>query len=248
MSYGFRMPGSANNISVLDASPVFTNMMSGVAPKCEYTINGHQYYQGYFLADGIYPDYSTLVKTILQPQGLERKVQNVIFIALIEFDADCNLQHFAKMQEADCKHVERTFGVLQARFVIVAQPALTWSIEKLHLVMKTCVILHNMIVEDEQNTHNDHVHNGNLAGAGINFLLDVTRRRVDNPTFENKIVTMRDLTLHYALCNNLIAHLWARKGQDADWGIEDENESSFFPLNNQSYVVYQFPFFLQTSQ
>jgi hypothetical protein len=82
------MPGSANDISVLDASLVFTNMMSGVAPKCEYTIKGHQYNQGYFLAGGIYPDYSTLVKTILQPQGLERKVQNVIFIALIEFDAD----------------------------------------------------------------------------------------------------------------------------------------------------------------
>jgi hypothetical protein len=89
MTYRFGMPGSANDISVLDVSPVFTNMMSGVAPKCEYTINGHQYHQGYFLANGIYPDYSTLVKTISQPQGLDRKVQNIIFIALIEFDADC---------------------------------------------------------------------------------------------------------------------------------------------------------------
>jgi hypothetical protein len=107
----------------------------------------------------------------------------------------------------------------------VARPALTWSIEKLHLVMKTCFILHNMILEDERNTHNDHVYDGNLAGAGINFLPDVTRRRVDDPTFESNIVTMRDSTLHYALRKNLIAHLWARKGQDADWGIEDENES-----------------------
>jgi hypothetical protein len=82
-----------------------------------------------------------------------------------------------------------------------------------------------MIVEDEQNTHNNHVYNGNLAGAGINFFPDVTRQRVDDPTFENNIVTMRDLTLHYALRNNLIAHLWAHKGQDADWGIDDENES-----------------------
>jgi hypothetical protein len=75
----FGMPGSNNDILVLDASPVFTNMMEGVAPKCEYTINGNQYHQGYFLADGIYPDYSTLVKTISQPQGLEQKV-NMFFI------------------------------------------------------------------------------------------------------------------------------------------------------------------------
>jgi hypothetical protein len=74
MTYGFGMPGLAKQISVLDALPVFTNMMSGVAPKCEYTINGNQYHQEYYLANGIYPDYSTLVKRISQPQGLERKV------------------------------------------------------------------------------------------------------------------------------------------------------------------------------
>jgi hypothetical protein len=70
----FGMPGSNNNILVLDASSFFTNMMEGVAPKCEYTINGNQYHQGYFLADGIDPGYLTLVKTISKPQGLEQKV------------------------------------------------------------------------------------------------------------------------------------------------------------------------------
>jgi hypothetical protein len=36
---------------------------------------------------------------------------------------------------------------------------------------------------------------------------------------------MRDSTPHDALSNDLIAHLWARKGRDLAWGIEqDENE------------------------
>jgi hypothetical protein len=72
----FGMPGSNNDIFVLDASPVFKDIVEGRAPKCKYTINGNSYHQGYYLANGIYPDYSTLVKTISQPQGLERKVRS----------------------------------------------------------------------------------------------------------------------------------------------------------------------------
>jgi hypothetical protein len=76
----FGMPGLHNDINVLDVSPLFTNLLNGVTPKCSYTINGNNYHQGYFLADGIYPDYSTLVEMISQPQGLERKVRKTFKI------------------------------------------------------------------------------------------------------------------------------------------------------------------------
>jgi hypothetical protein len=76
MISGFGMPGSHNNINILDSSPVFTNLMNGVTPPCKYKVNGTTYNQGYYLANGIYPDYSTLIKTISHPQGLERKVCN----------------------------------------------------------------------------------------------------------------------------------------------------------------------------
>ena len=60
---------------VLDSSPGFTDIVKGRAPECAYTINGNTYHQVYYLADGIYPNSLTLVKTISQPQGLERKVK-----------------------------------------------------------------------------------------------------------------------------------------------------------------------------
>uniref|UniRef100_A0A0D3BRV9 DDE Tnp4 domain-containing protein n=1 Tax=Brassica oleracea var. oleracea TaxID=109376 RepID=A0A0D3BRV9_BRAOL len=52
--------------------------------------------------------------------------------------------------EAVRKDVERAFGVLQARFTIVKNPALFWDKVKIGMIMRACIILHNMIVEDKR--------------------------------------------------------------------------------------------------
>jgi len=59
-------------------------------------------------------------------------------------------QYFAKAQEAARKMVERAFGVLQSRYAIVRGPGRMWDIETLSKIMRACVIMHNMIVEDER--------------------------------------------------------------------------------------------------
>ena len=58
-------------------------------------------------------------------------------------------KRFAQEQESARKDAERAFGVLQSRWGIVWYPTRTWSTEKLWEVMAACVIMHNMIVEDE---------------------------------------------------------------------------------------------------
>jgi hypothetical protein len=70
----FGLPGSHNDINILNVSPLFTHLLNGIAPRCQFTINGTTYKQGYYLADGIYPYYAALIKTISQPQGQEQKV------------------------------------------------------------------------------------------------------------------------------------------------------------------------------
>ena len=108
----FGMPGSHNDINVLQRSTLFARLAEGQAPEVNYTINGHDYTMCYYLAYGIYPSWATFVKTIPEPQGNKKK-------------------YFALAQESCRKDVERAFGVLQACFAIVRGPASFWMMIRL---------------------------------------------------------------------------------------------------------------------
>ncbi|XP_047966047.1 uncharacterized protein LOC125210547 [Salvia hispanica] len=57
---------------------------------------------------------------------------------------------FAAKQESARKDVERAFGVLQSRWAIVKGPARFWYKDVIADVMYVCIIMHNMIVEQER--------------------------------------------------------------------------------------------------
>ncbi|XP_048632932.1 putative nuclease HARBI1 [Brassica napus] len=130
----FGLPGTLNDINVLDRSPIFDDILHGRAPKVKFKVNNHTYRMAYYLTDGIYPPWAIFIQSIPLPQG--RKAQK-----------------FAEMQESARKDVERAFGVLQSRFAIVRNPALQWDKERIGKIMIACVILHNMIVEDERDRY-----------------------------------------------------------------------------------------------
>nr|GEU48292.1 hypothetical protein [Tanacetum cinerariifolium] len=83
-----------NDLNVLYGSPLFDDELADTAPECPFVVNGHTYRKGYYLADGIYPVWSTFVKSF--------------FVARDEKGL-----HFKRVQEAARKDIERAFGVLQ---------------------------------------------------------------------------------------------------------------------------------------
>jgi hypothetical protein len=54
------------------------------------------------------------------------------------------------LQEVTRKDVECYFGVLQVKWQVVANPCQLWDNNVIANVLMTCVILHNMVIEGEE--------------------------------------------------------------------------------------------------
>jgi hypothetical protein len=120
---------------------------------------------------------------------------------------------FAQRQESARKDVERAFGVLQARFAIVRGPARAWHVNTMKHIMLACIILHNMIVEDERDTYAsnfdyDHIDNNfstTEVSAGPNPNLT---------TLFERIAHVHQRQNHRQLQADLVEHIWEKFGHE----------------------------------
>jgi hypothetical protein len=96
----FGVAGSNNDINVLNQSTLFIEELQRRAPRVQYMVNGNQYNTGYYLADGIYPEWAVFVKSISLPISDKDKL-------------------FAQEQEGARKDIERAFGVLKRRWCVL---------------------------------------------------------------------------------------------------------------------------------
>ncbi|GJV82013.1 ALP1-like protein isoform X1 [Tanacetum coccineum] len=190
----FGMAGANNDINVLDNSPLFDDLLNDTAPVLPYEVNGVGYEKGYYLADGIYPQWATFVKSFT--------VAN-----------DAKHAYFKRRQEGARKDVERAFGVLQGRWGIIQQPARAYEVNNIRRIMYSCIIMHNMILKDQKMRVFDW--NDNYANPSRNM----QRTWVEMcETQRQKNKEIRDLETHQSLQRNLMEHIWQQvEHEDEDF-------------------------------
>ncbi|XP_057804051.1 uncharacterized protein LOC131019521 [Salvia miltiorrhiza] len=204
----FGTPGSRNDINVLDQSPVFDDILEGRAPKVNYIVNGRERNMGYYLTDGIYPQWAAFIKSIPAPQLRKHQL-------------------FAQHQEAARKDVERAFGVLQARFAFIKRPCLIWDRDIMGKIMIACIIMHNMIVEDERSTYlnyhdptefiEDRLRQNTRRsedGEETNDFVYSTNRIASLASYMRTRSQLRNREDHNSLLHDLIEHIWQKFGDD----------------------------------
>lgn len=190
----FGTAGSNNDLNVLYQSSLFTEVVQGRAPEVQFMVNGNEYKLGYYLADGIYPEWAAFVKTIPLPQSPEHKL-------------------FAQHQEGARKDVERAFGVLQARFAIIRESGRMWQKKTLAEIMYTCIILHNMIVEDERDSYEvryDLYYEPGSYSVPLEGFEEGPIHGFDMVLEANAAI--RDRPTHRRLKADLVEHIWQKFG------------------------------------
>ena len=169
---------------------MFDDVEQGKTPRVNFFANQHPYNMAYYLADGIYPSYPTFVKSIRLPQSEPDKL-------------------FAQHQERCRKDIERAFGVLQARFKIIREPARMWDVGDLAIIMRSCIILHNMIVEDERDSYLQHWTDYDQSEASESSTQQSFSTEV-LPAFANHVRArseLRDSNVHHELQADLVKHI-----------------------------------------
>ncbi|XP_072147811.1 uncharacterized protein [Setaria viridis] len=195
----FGVAGANNDINVLNHSPLFIQALKGEAPKVYYSVNGTQYNAGYYLADGIYPQWAAFVKSIAAPQSEKDKL-------------------YAQAQESARKDIERAFGVLQSRFNIVDRPARKWKQVDVGKIMQACIILHNMIIEDQRQPGATSFDLNSTPG--LSYALPPGVSIGNSMSFAEVLrrnAAIRDRETHTKLRNDLVEHIWhcSRKRQNS---------------------------------
>lgn len=201
-NFNFGNAGSNNDINVIDKSNLIPEILKGKFESPEYEINGTKYKHPYFHTDGIYPDLAIFAKTISNP-------------------ANAKESFYAMKQESTRKDIERCFGLLQAKWHILVKPSRKWSTKLMIKIMRCCVILHNMILEDDNAIEHcremwrsdiDAVQRNGNEFACEHFENPFKAITSDGNSIAAAFKALEDVDSNLKLQKDLVEHLWNVRG------------------------------------
>ena len=133
----FGEPGSLNDLNILEKLTIVGSILNGtmdlqLPQELHYCINGTVHDYIYFLVDGIYPKWPIFISTVLDATPGSKD------------------KPFATYQEAVRKDIERAFGVIVKKFDILSRSIQFWRKDVIRNVLHTCIILHNMTVNQRR--------------------------------------------------------------------------------------------------
>jgi hypothetical protein len=118
---------------------------------------------------------------------------------------------FASQQEKCRKDIERFFGVLVAKWKILHNAARLWSRRDLNTIVLACVILHNMVVEDERGVDLPSVHVSEWPGAA-NPPITTSRSMPTIEEVNEAYSLIEEKSTAQQLKKDLIEHMWELYG------------------------------------
>ncbi|GKB18147.1 ALP1-like protein isoform X1 [Tanacetum coccineum] len=169
----FGVAGSNNDVNILRQSPV------------SFVANGVTYKWGYYLTNGIYPEWAVLMKSISQPGS--NYVKRI---------------RYKQAHKAARKDVERAFGMLKKKWAIVRTHARSRSLKRITHLMYTYIILHNMIHKEKE------------KAISLDFYPE-EQHREDDPvrSAQDRLRVIREIhdeETHLNLKADLVEHIWHR--------------------------------------
>ena len=106
-----------------------------------------------------------------------------------------------KIQSTVRKDVGHTFGILQARFKIKKNPYREYKLETMSNIMMCFIVLHNMIIQDEQGQNFEPIFEQPIGGGQM-------RQHMTFWELNTSTTELLNAQTHYTLRNDIIEQLW----------------------------------------
>uniref|UniRef100_A0A251VAE3 Putative harbinger transposase-derived protein n=1 Tax=Helianthus annuus TaxID=4232 RepID=A0A251VAE3_HELAN len=189
----FGLPGSLNDLNIIYQSQIFEDVVAGTGPDTSFTVSGVEYRRGYYLADGY----------------TQRTRQSLKLFRTRQTTKEKSLRSIKRVRE---KILNGLLVFHKKKWHIIEHPARSATPKRLRNIMYACIILHNMIIEDEGRAICEYGENASTGNT-----VPVSGEQQDLNMF-----ALRNEYTHHNLQADLVEYIWNNTQNEPD-DMEDKD-------------------------